>query len=146
MSRTAMFFNFTKKPFTGYWNGKPKTFNPGEKKFMPEYLARHFAKHLTNQVLIDAGKETSTSPKFPEQVPEFMEVFNKAFTCDEEDEKPAIDVEIDMANSKEPAKPVTAQKAVAAPKNRNSNKALQIVLPPADDEDEDEAKNFAGKK
>lgn len=137
-----MFFNFTSKPFTGYWNGKPKTFKPDEKKYMPEYLARHFAKHLTNQVLIEAGKETSTSPKFPEQVPEFMEVFNKAFICKESEEKPEIDVEIDMANEDAKPKGKSAHKI----KTKFNNKPPQIVNPPDGDDDEDEAKNFAGKK
>lgn len=78
--RYATFFNFTSKPFTGYWNGKPYTFQPGAKKIhLNEEIARHFAKHLSNQVLTENGKETFTSPKKPLEVPEFMEVFNKAF-------------------------------------------------------------------
>lgn len=75
----ATFHNFSNEPFTGYWDGKPKTFKAGDRVYMPAWLAEHFAKHLANRELIRAGKETYTSPKFPRQVPQFMEVFNKAF-------------------------------------------------------------------
>lgn len=78
----ATFHNFTDKDFTGYWDGKPKTFKPGDRQYMPAWLAEHFAKHLANRVLIESGKEVYTSPKFPVQVPEFMEVFKKAFIPD----------------------------------------------------------------
>ena len=78
--RYATFINFTEQPFTGYWNGKPYTFQPGERKEkLNALIARHFAKHLTNKVLIEAGKETLTSPKMMEDVKGFMDVFNKAF-------------------------------------------------------------------
>jgi hypothetical protein len=78
----ATFHNFLAEPFTGYWNGKPKTFKPGERLYMPAYLAEHFAKHLTNQELIRTGKEVYVSPKNPGQVPQFMEVFKKAYIPD----------------------------------------------------------------
>lgn len=75
----ATFYNFDSESFTGYWNGKAKTFKAGAKQLMPAWLAEHFAKHLTNKVLIREGKETSTSPKKPLDVPEFMALFTKAF-------------------------------------------------------------------
>lgn len=75
----AFFHNFTDETFTGFWNGKPKTFKPGDRVLMPAWLAEHFAKHLTNRELIKAGKEVYTSPKTPGQVPEFMAVFRKCF-------------------------------------------------------------------
>jgi hypothetical protein len=97
--RTAQFHNFTSKPFTGWWNGKSRVFQPGEKKFMPEYLARHFAKHLSNEVLNELGNPTACSPKFPEQVSAFMEQFNKAFTLQAgDDSDDDVDVAIDLAN------------------------------------------------
>jgi hypothetical protein len=76
----ATFYNYTNEPFTGYWNGKAYTFKPGQKKeHLNEGIASHFAKHLANEVLTKSGKETYTSPKKPQDVPVFMEVFNKAF-------------------------------------------------------------------
>jgi hypothetical protein len=97
--KTALFTNFTDKPFTGFWNGKGRTFLAGEKKFMPEYLARHFAKHLANQVLTANGQDTACSPKKPEEVPAFMNEFNKAFQIQAgSDEDDDLDVAIDLAN------------------------------------------------
>src|SRR6185436_15033421 len=76
---TSLFINVGSKPFTGYWDGKARTFKPSEQMWMPDFLARHYAKHLTNQLLLEDGKETMTSPKRPEQVPAFMEIFNRAY-------------------------------------------------------------------
>lgn len=76
----ATFINFTDQPFTGYWDGRAYTFQPSDKKdHLPELIARHFAKHLTNRELTKRKKEKYCSPKRPEDVPEFMEIFNKAF-------------------------------------------------------------------
>ena len=97
----ALFFNFTDKPFIGYWDGKAKTFAPGAKQYMEEWRARHYAKHLTNQVLLEEGKENSTSPKFPKQVPEFMEIFNKA--CIIEENQPEDQDESDLINKQHEA-------------------------------------------
>lgn len=77
-NQTATFHNFTDQPFTGYWNGKSKTFKPGEKQAMPTWLAEHFAKHLTNQELHKAGMDNYTSPKKPTEVPQFMDLFKRA--------------------------------------------------------------------
>lgn len=105
----ATFHNFTDTPFTGYWNGKPKTFKPGEQVYMPASLAEHFAKHLTNQELIKAGKEVYTSPKNPGQSPEFMNVFKKAFIPDN---KTASGSEIDevIASAQEPSMDIRVEK------------------------------------
>lgn len=126
--KTALFFNFTSNPFTGYWDGKPKTFKPGEKVYMPEYLAKHYAKHLTNKVLLEQGKETATSPKFPEQVPQFMEIFNQACILeDESEEQDEAQLATDIANRSH-----TKVKTVV------DNKPVQIVPVPGDDEGEEE--------
>lgn len=100
---TALFTNFSSEEFIGHWDGKPRKFAPGESLYMPDYLAQHFAKHLTNRELMKIGKERSTSPKFPDQVPEYMELFNKAYTPDEVHEKPKakkddVDTLIAVAN------------------------------------------------
>ena len=77
--KKALFHNFTDTPFTGYWDGKAYTFNPGVKKYYPAGIAAHFAKHLTNKVLNEKGLEVYTSPKKPEDTPQFMDIFNKAY-------------------------------------------------------------------
>jgi hypothetical protein len=134
--KTAIFTNFSNEPFTGYWDGKPKTFKPGQQIYMPDYLAKHFAKHLTNRELLKLGKERSTSPKRPQDVPEFMELFNKAYQEDEEVDtstKDPVDIQIKMANANR--------------KNGYEQKGPPIVVdvPGLDDEDEDGEESFEGK-
>lgn len=142
MTRTALFFNFTNKEFIGYWDGKPHKFAAGQKKYLPEWLARHFAKHLTNQVLIETGKENYTSPKKPEQVPQFMEVFNKAFFLEpDQEDQSDLDNEIDIANRNQPSSFLPPS---PKPKTQVDNKEPQTVLPPEGDEDDEE--NFEGMK
>jgi len=164
--QNATFHNFSSEPFTGYWNGKPKTFKVGEKVYMPAYLAEHFAKHLANRELIRTGKETYTSPKFPRQVPVFMEMFNKAYIADtalEADNE--IDAEIARAAAepsmnievKKPANidegPASAQQALIekVPEKEldtenptGPGKAAQIITPPAGDDDDESGFDLTG--
>lgn len=98
--KTAIFFNWTDKPFTGYWNGKPQTIQPGKKLKMIAGVAETFAKHLTNQVLIEKKMENYTSPKKPEEVPEFMKLFEKAYIFNED--SPELDesqTEVELSNT-----------------------------------------------
>jgi len=88
-----LFHNFTDKSFTGYWNGKAYTFKPGVKKYYSRLIARHFAKHLTNQVLTATGQERMTSPKKPDEVPAFMEIFHKAFISEEVADEDNLDID-----------------------------------------------------
>jgi hypothetical protein len=142
-NRQALFFNFTTKPFTGYWDGKPRTFKPGAKQYMEEWRARHYAKHLTNQVLLEKGLENATSPKFPEQVPAFMEIFNKA--CIIEEEQPEEQDESDLINKQHeatmniPAGKTETKKAGKGAKVPTlvDDKEPQIIEVPDEDEDED---------
>ena len=92
-TQTYFFYNFTDKPFTGYWNGKAYTFKPGVKKEYPRLIARHFAKHLTNQILIETGEEQYTSPKKPDEVPAFMAIFKKAFLVQEVADEDNLDID-----------------------------------------------------
>ncbi len=139
-TRQALFFNFTNKEFIGYWDGKAKRFAPGAKQYMEEWRARHYAKHLTNKVLLEQGKENSTSPKFPEQVPDFINLFNKACIVekDQDEEQDASDL-IDKQHE--------ASMNVPAPKTKKvptavDNKEPQIINSPDSDDDEE----FAGLK
>lgn len=109
--KTALFINFTEEEFIGYWGGKGKKFKPGEKVWMPDYLADHFAKHLVNRELQRTKSDGSlvikdgdkmTSPKKPWEFPVYMELYNKAYQPDEVeelgDEKDDIDALIGAAN------------------------------------------------
>lgn len=135
--KTALFFNFTDKSFTGFWDGKPKTFAPGQREYMPEYLAKHFAKHLTNKVLLEKGgvNENYTSPKFPEQVPQFMDIFKKACIVSEGPELDQAQLETELANK--PRSGIPAEVARNAP---------QEIPPVEGDDEDDEDENFEGLK
>jgi hypothetical protein len=97
--KIAKFVNYTNEEFIIHWNGKKKTFPPGKSKFMEDGVARVFAKHLANKILISLGKDNLTSPKKPEDVPQFMEIVNKCyFPIDDMDEDE--EVEDEEANTK----------------------------------------------
>lgn len=144
----ANFTNFTNEEFVGYWDGRSKKFAPGQSLYMPDYLAKHFAKHLVNKELLKTDGsgnlvykdgDKMTSPKFPEQVPLFMKLFNQAYTPDEsepdaQNAKEDLDAIIDKANKKK-----TINKEPQDPTQP------QVILPPEDDEEESEEESFEGK-
>lgn len=103
--KNVTFINISNKPFTGYYDGKPHTFKAGQSLMMPDYLAKHYAKHLTNQILLEKGLETATSPKFPDQVPAFWDLFKQICIDNDEPEKTEAEVQIEVANAK-PSAPV----------------------------------------
>lgn len=157
--KTALFTNFSKEEFIGYWNGKGKKFAPGQSLYMQDFLARHFAKHLTNRELLRKDEngnpvypdgEKFTSPKFPEQVPQFMELFNQAYTPDEMDElgeeKEDIDSLIEVANKNrgkkvEVSNMLPEHPAPKAKKEKQDPTKPQIIEVPDDEDDEE----FGGK-
>lgn len=75
----ACFYNFSDFEFTWAWGGEAMTFAPKEKKFMPAYLAQHFAKHLVNRELQRMGLDHECSPKQPEDAPTFNKLFRTAY-------------------------------------------------------------------
>ena len=165
--KTALFTNFTDQDFTGYWDGKGKKFVPGQSLYMPDYLARHFAKHLTNQELLREktdgslvyeGGDKMTSPKRPEDVPLFVELFNKAYTSgkDEElgDQEEDIDSIIGSINkNKEKRGNKTAELEatdISKPKvqaGKQDPTKPQVVLPPDfnDKNEDDDEGSFDGQ-
>lgn len=144
--KTALFTNFSDEVFTGYWDGKGKSFAAGQSMYMPDYLAQHFAKHLVNRellrtkpdgTLIYKDGEKMTSPKKPQDVPLFMELFNKAYTPDEDEpmnqEGDDVDSAIDTANK---------NREKRSEEKQNSAEP-QIILPPeGDDDDEGDESSF----
>jgi len=150
MSKTALFTNWTDEEFTGYWDGKGRIFKPGQSLYVPDYLARHYAGTLTNRELLRTNKngqpiykdgEKMTSPKKPEEVPLYMELFNKAYTPDEDktpEKKSDLDTEIDVLNRNK-TKELSSKKKTG----EQNPKELQVILPP--DFDEDDESSFEGK-
>ena len=134
--RTALFTNFTSEEFTGWWDGKAKKFEPGQSLYMPDYLAQHYAKHLTNRELlrtdkhgnlIHKGGDKFTSPKRPSDVPLFMELFNKAYTPTEEESIEGTKSDID---------------SIIESTNKNKKKEEKSLKPKTGKAEEDE---FKGK-
>lgn len=135
--KTALFTNFSNEAFTGSWDGRTKTIPAGESVYMPDYLAKHFAKHLTNRELLRSDKDgnllikdgdKATSPKVKvergtgrEYVDNdlFMSLFSKAYT--EEDDQNAIGEQED---------PIEVQIAVANKNRKLSEGKSQSNLIP----------------
>jgi hypothetical protein len=148
--KSALFINWTDRDFTGYWNGKGKEIKAGDKLWMPDYLAKHFAKHLTNRELLRTDSngnliykdgDKMTSPKFPEQVPVYQELFNKSIQMDETEEtlgdkKDDIEALIDVANKNREIKNAGGSEVVSENKPAVQDPTQpQIIEPPADDEE-----------
>lgn len=162
--KTALFTNFTNEPFIGYWDGKGKKFSPGQSLYMPDYLAKHFAKHLVNRELLRTDKDGNyihkdgdkmTSPKKPSDVPMFMELFNKAYTPDELDElgdqKDDIDALIGAANKNRDKRSAGSEMPTDVPKEKSEKEKEQddakqdptqpqVIIPKDFEDDEDEEK------
>lgn len=134
----ALFTNFSDKEFIGMWSKRQFKFPPGASKYLPTYLAEHFAKHLTNRELIKEGNEVYTSPKKPLEVPLFMEKFNKACQYQSSDgldsEIDQLEAEIEAVNKNHAAKVALADVGMAA---ALENKKPQVVRA-ADDTDSDD--------
>ncbi len=159
--KTALFNNWTTEPFTYFWDGKGRTVPSGKSLWMPEYLARHAAKHLTNRELLRRNKQGKyvypggdkmTSPKFPEQVPMFMELFNRAFIPEEKEsigeKKDDIDTLIEAANRNRHAgnddsasDDATAQPTTADSHGDDHAEAEEVTVP----DDEDDEDSFGAK-
>lgn len=168
--KTALFVNFTDQEFTGYWNGKGRMYPAGTSEAMPDYLAKHFAKHLVNRELLRTKPDGQlvykdgdkmTSPKFPEQVPVFMDLFNKSYIPDDLDvpgePTDTLDAVIRSANiNKEKklapknvaplSKPRKAKEQESEDFKRETGDIAgpQVVLPPDWNEDDEESQ-FKGK-
>ena len=49
----VLFTNWTKEDFTYTWDKEPYTFKAGESRYLPAYLAEHFASHLTDREMVN---------------------------------------------------------------------------------------------
>ena len=129
--KVAKFVNFTSHEFVVYWNGKAKKFAPGQSRYMEDGIVQHHAKHLTNKVLLEKGKEMMTSPKDPKQVPDFMELFNQAYI-------PQDDSEDDTGNDDETNTQVAnLNRQAAKTKTAFDHLPPQVVSVPDDGADDE---------
>jgi hypothetical protein len=134
--KTALFVNFSNEEYVGYWGGKAKKFAPGAQVPLPEYLAAHFAKHLTNRELLKLGHERDTSPKRPKDVPRFWDMFNKACIVDVDeidttDKRDELEVQMETI-----AKSRIQQKE--DPEHKNQGKFDNQLKTPVDSDDDEE--------
>lgn len=129
--KSALFTNWTTEEFSCAWDGKIRKYNPNESEYLPDSLAQHYAKHLTNRELLRKDSngnyiykdgEKATSPKFPEQNPIYMQLFNKAYTPGEQeiqgtDRRGELDATIESLN-----------------KNKAKDKSEELQTPIDDDD------------
>lgn len=105
--KIVLFVNFTDEDFTYPWNGSNQTFPAHDKgRYMERGLAEHFAKHLANRELLksdDPKMGNYTSPKIPQDVPQFYSLFNKAIIDTD------VEVAGEFANSKIAEMNITSQ-------------------------------------
>lgn len=103
--KAVLFRNWTSEKFSYFgehgaiqdencrWNGQPYAFAPGESKFLPEGIAHHFAKHLTNKVLLKSGKLTDDHTR--------PSLYAKCFAEGELKAQSAKDLEFELMNLRE---------------------------------------------
>lgn len=58
MENVRLFRNWTNEDFSWAWNGERYDFPAKSARYLPEYLADHFAKHLTDREMHKAGQPT----------------------------------------------------------------------------------------
>ena len=152
--KTVLFTNFSNEDIEVFWDGVGRKYKAGESKYLPDYLAEHSARLLTNRELLRLGQERSMSPKKPEDFPEYMKLFNKAYTPDENEapeapKKNALDVEIEVANknrenkpeSVDPSPPVTNTNDKSAPEVVEKSPQIKTETTPVGSDEE----SFADK-
>lgn len=53
--KTLVFYNWSEEDFVWTWDSEPAGFKAGSKTMLPDYLAKHFAKHFVDRELIKLG-------------------------------------------------------------------------------------------
>lgn len=82
-SKKYIFTNATDENFTGMWGGNPETIPAGESRLLEEYLAYHYAKHLTDREMMKQNKPFADKKmreeyfaKFVSEVPAGVDVMS----------------------------------------------------------------------
>jgi hypothetical protein len=89
--KSLLFTNWTNEDFSHKWNGEPYDFPAGTSILLPQYLAEHFAKHLTDRELQKKGHTVNHFSR-----PEYLA---KAISVGLEAPSP-LKMEIEILNSK----------------------------------------------
>lgn len=87
MEKSIYFYNFSDEDFVGVWNKEEMKIEAGESIHLPEYLAKHFAKHLVDRELIKSGKQVIDGTRQEVEAKCFAEVFESETSMKEEVER-----------------------------------------------------------
>jgi hypothetical protein len=102
------FLNIDSEDFIGYWDSKPYTIKAGETKFYPQFLAEHFAKHLSDKLMQERGMGLRDLAKRSQIVAQILSTAVLPASEPESEEAPEVQVVA--------PKPLTKSKRVAKSK------------------------------
>lgn len=148
----AWFTNIDDEEFIVKWDNREYRFAPGDTKLLPGWFAEHCAKHLTNKLLLKTGSpkmESYTSPKKPEDVPEFWNRFNKCFRVEGAKEEAAkrneLETQIELLNKG--GKPIEPE-PIKEEKQEDEEEDEEPKPAPSEEEfeDEEEGEKSDGKE
>jgi hypothetical protein len=121
------FINHTSDPFSWAWDKELHSFEPGESKWLPDFLANHLAKHLTNKILNKMGDKDSKYVTYvgnPDN-PIYAEMFKKCFLSTEPTEN-TMSAEIEIANKNaEVSSDIESKKKVSKKKNKQPEEEFE---------------------
>ena len=118
-NKAILFRNWTNEEFSYKWANQPYTFQPGETRYFPEGLAHHFAKHLTDKMLTQSGKDVDDQGR--------AEMYSKCLIDGSITAQTTAGLQVEMMNQKAPEpvveQPVPNQAVPAALKEDRMAKA-----------------------
>ena len=100
--KNKWFTNWTTEPFSYKWDGEDYVFQSGDSKLLPDYLAEHFGKHLTDKVLHEKNKTANDASRESLLAKCFAVPEGEATPSDEEQSD--VKAQIEALNSELPKK------------------------------------------
>lgn len=111
MTHAIPFINWTNEDFTHTWDNKALTFKAGSTTMLPDYLAKHFAKHMAFKII--ATKDQF--PIFSQTSARYLELYNKCLGSAGIEVKNDLELEIALLNEPK-AEVVETTEVVEEPK------------------------------
>ena len=118
MSKSVLFRNWSNEDFTWTWDGTPFSFPAGREMYLQDYLADHFAKHLTDREMLKDGIELNYRTR-PERLTYIEKCFVKDSAFDANSDALAEfenlnrNADIEVASPKRMGRPPKAQGTLA---------------------------------
>lgn len=91
--KAVLFYNWTEKEFTHTWDKVEYTFPAGQKMYIQDYLANHFAKHLVDRELNEMKLPTNHHSR--------AELLKKCFGEEQIESQSPVELETQLLNVKE---------------------------------------------